>query len=159
MSIISFLLAMGISIGRKIERDNQSFPFTETGDGLESSSVSYLKEEFGDEYETIMAAACRNSCTGDDLLLLFAVRKAENGSPGNEFGVELQRGTNLDTQAGWAAATIMKNRERWTEGQDELFGTKGFIYFLGQRYCPLNSEMWIRNVTHWYERFKETSNE
>lgn len=133
-----------------------------------------LKSEFGIEYETIMAAASRNDCVGDNLLILFAVRKAENGPPGNEFGVVSQRGSTLNTQAGWAAATIMKNRERWNawaadnmkknikrwpniEGlprsQDNLPQIL-FICYLGTNYCPLNTEVWVRNVCHWFERFK-----
>ncbi len=118
-----------------------------------------LELEFGDEYETIMAAAERNGCDADNLLILFAIRKSENGPLGFEFGVECQRGTDLNTQAGWAAATIMKNRERYngSPGYEELFGIKGFIVFLGKRYCPLNSEEWIHNVTYWFDRFKNGS--
>lgn len=116
---------------------------------------SFLQKEFGDEYCTITLAAFRNDCYDENLLILFAIRKAENGPPGNEFGIECQSGTDLDTQAGWAAATIMKNRERWGEGYEELFGIKGFIVFLSRRYCPLNSETWAHNVWFWFERFKE----
>jgi len=153
------------------------FPFTEVGVGDTAISAPtsfspdsnlwripsiyiYLEKEFGDEYATILDAAIHNGCTEDNLLILFAIRKAENGGSGIEFGIEEQRGTNLNTQAGWAAATIIKNRERWenSEGYDELFGVEGFIYFLGQKYCPLNSEVWIRNVTHWYQRFKNEEN-
>lgn len=112
---------------------------------------NYLQTEFSDEYETIMAAAHRNGCFGDNSLVLFAVRKAENGGPGIEFGIECQRGTNLNMQAGWAAATIMKNRSRWYA----INARGNFIVFLGKRYCPLNSEVWIKNVTYWYEIFKE----
>ncbi len=109
-----------------------------------------LQAEFGDEYETIMAAAARNGCKGEDLFILFAIRKADNGPPGNEFGVMCQKGTDLDTQAGWAAATIVKNRQRWLMticGED-------FITFLGDRYCPaetdpVGNKNWKRNVMYW----------
>lgn len=114
-------------------------------------ALTYLQSEFGDEYETIMAAAARNSCSGDNLLILFAVRKAENGGLGIEFGIECRRGTDLNTQAGWAAATIMKNRERW----DTTITGDDFIAFLGKRYCPLNHEVWIRNVKFWVNKFKD----
>ena len=162
--VLTFIgtLALGIVIGRKIEQNNQiSFPFRTVGVGLsiESASTSILKKEFGDEYETIMAAADRNGCVGDNLLILFAIRKQENGPPGNEFGIMCQKDTSLDTQAGWAAATIVKNRKRWTKAQDELFGYKGFIVFLGNKYCPPEVDKtgninWIRNVTYWYEKLK-----
>ena len=168
------ILALGIVIGRKLEqkemgflrlKNNQiSFPLRSVGVGVDipSASTSFLKNEFPDEYENIRDAAARNNCVGEDLLILFAIRKAENGPPGNEFGIMCQKGTNLDTQTGWAAATIMKNRERWTEAQDKLFGYKGFIVFLGNRYCPSEVDKtgninWIRNVTYWYEKFKNDS--
>ncbi len=165
MAISCLFLAIGVIIGRKVEQNQQSsFPFGEVGVGLESASASLLKKEFGDEYKIIMAAAHRNGCFGDNSLILFAIRKAENGPSGNEFGIMCQKGTGLDTQAGWAAATIMKNRERWTKAQDELFGYKGFIVFLGNKYCPPEVDKtgninWIRNVTYWYEKFKGKENE
>ncbi len=137
---------------------NHSFPFREVEVVGPSASTSYLKEEFGDEYEIIMAAAARNGCHGESLLILFAIRKAENGGPGVEFGILCQAGTDLDTQAGWAAATIMKNRGRWKEADEELFGYKGFIFFLGTRYCPDDTVNWVRNVTYWFEKFKENEN-
>ena len=121
-----------------------------------------LETEFGDEYKIIMAAAARNHCEGDNRLILFAIRKAENGRPGLEFGVINDTANDLDSQAGWAAATIVKNRKRWEEqkGFEELFGDKGFIIFLGRRYCPPNASIeghanWVRNVIYWFERFRD----
>ncbi len=156
------ILAFGIMIGRVIPKENNqvSFPsLVEVGLGTESASTTFLKKEFGDEYEIIMAAALRNHCDGDNLLILFAIRKEENGPPGNEFGIKCPRhiNTNLDGQAGCAAYTIMKNRIRWEadEGYDELFGVKGFIFFLGNRYCPDDSVNWIHNVNFWYDKFRE----
>ena len=142
--------------------NHNSFPF---GIGVDSlpAPIPILEKEFGDEYETIMAAASRNNCVGEDLVILFAIRKAENGPFGNEFGIMCQKGTNLDVQTGWAAATIVKNRKQWTEAQEKLFGYKGFIVFLGNKYCPLEVDKtgninWIRNVTYWYEKFKGKEN-
>ncbi len=70
---------------------------------------------FGSEYKVIKQAADRNQCYGDDFIILLAIRKAENGRKGLEFGVMHPRAidTNLDIQAGWCAATIVKNRVRW----------------------------------------------
>jgi len=146
--------------GTEVETDSESVGTSEKTQGVGSSKIllspplaSFLKKEFGDEYETIMAAALRNRCQGENLHILFAIRKAENGGPGIEFGVEAKRGTDLDTQAGWAAATIMKNRSRWY-----ATNTRGdFIEFLGKRYCPNNSEVWIKNVKYWFDKFKENA--
>ncbi len=163
LSSISIICCITVLSLIPLQNNNQiSFPFSETV-GVDSNtgsvSTSLLKKEFPNEYEIILAAAHRNGCEQENLLILFAIRKAENGPSGLEFGVLCQAGTDLDTQAGWAAATIMKNRKRWTEAQDKLFGYKGFIIFLGNRYCPTSVDPqgninWIRNVTYWYERFK-----
>jgi hypothetical protein len=89
-------------------------------------------------------------------LILCAIRKAEAGAPGKEFGVKHPKawGTNLDTQAGWAAATVKKSNDRWIKA-----GSKGsFIEYLGKRYCPPEAhplnEHWYNNVKVWYKRFK-----
>jgi len=117
-----------------------------------------------DELPVILTAAERNNCRGDDLLILFAIRKAENGGPGCEFGIlhpkalaaiEAEPRRGLDIQAGWAAATIVKNRQRWIEGDYPY----DFITFLGNRYCPAAADLqgnknWKQNVRYWFEKFK-----
>lgn len=128
------------------------------------------------ELPVITKAAERNGVQGEDFLILLAIRKAENGSPGKEFGVmhpicqaliNIQPQNSLDIQAGWAAATIVKNRSRW-----ESAGRSGaFIDFLADRYCPAatdaegnpstslrmvnlsNHKNWKINVRYWYGRF------
>lgn len=108
------------------------------------------------ELPTILRAARRNKCEGDNLLILLAVRKAENGRAGRQFGIMHPAAvdTNLDTQAGWAAATIVKNRARWLSGDCPV----DFITFLGNRYCPASADPegnknWKRNVRSWFVKF------
>ena len=116
------------------------------------------------ELPIIRRAAERNGCRGEDFFILLAVRKAENGAAGREFGVlhpicqaliKLQPQKSLDIQAGWAAATIVKNRSRWIAA-----GRCGdFIDFLAARYCPASADAegnknWRENVKYWYGRFK-----
>jgi len=107
------------------------------------------------EFDIIFNAAMRNNCHGDNLRILFAIRKAENGGPGKEFGIKHPRAwnTNLDTQAGWAADSIVKNRKRWQNAGRP----KAFIDFLADRYCPkiidpVGHENWKKNVWFFYER-------
>ena len=122
-----------------------------------------LEQQVG-ELGIIAAAAKRNNCRGDDFLILLAIRRAENGGHGREFGIldeKCQAKINkhpersLDIQAGWAAATIVKNRRRW-----ELERCPGkFIDYLGDRYCPKKAdpqgnENWKVNVKFFYGRFK-----
>ena len=113
-----------------------------------------LKKKHGTEYDTIMKAALRNGIKADDhenLSLLFAIRKAENGGPGVEFGVlhPKAKNTNLDTQAGWAAATILKNKSRMKDFTISKFA---------KIYAPPKAENdpkglnanWASNVEHHY---------
>jgi len=108
------------------------------------------------ELPTIRRAANRNKCFGDDFIILLAIRKAENGRAGRQFGVmhPAALDTDLDTQAGWAAATIVKNRVRWA-----MSGGPDFIDFLADRYCPAEIDPegnvnWKINVRYWYEKLK-----
>jgi len=131
---------------------------------IASQSVSQsVIREFGAELDTIIKSAKRNGIepNTEDFAILLAIRKAENGKAGREFGVLHPRAidTDLDTQAGWCAATIMKNRERWKQAGKK----EPFIQFLGKRYCPVGAENdpsglnkhWIRNVTSLAKRFVE----
>lgn len=120
------------------------------------------------ELSVITQAAQRNHCKEDDFIILLAIRLSENGRPGREFGVlhpkcqalcEKHPERTLDIQAGWSAATIVKNRKRWHQQ-----GSKGtdFIDFLGDRYCPKEADPegninWKRNVSYWYEKLKSES--
>ncbi len=118
-----------------------------------------------DEIKTILNAANRNKLTPEQTVILFAIRKAENGAPGKEFGIMHPKawGTNLDTQAGWAAATVKKNYDRWIKDGKQI----DFISFLGNRYCPVNAENdpnglnknWIKNVSFWVQKIKSQNRE
>ena len=123
-----------------------------------------IKKMFGDEYSVIEKAAKRNGIdpNSQDFAILLAIRKSENGPKGKEFGILHPKAinTNLDTQAGWAAATIKKNRERWTEAGKK----EDFITFLGKRYAPQGvkndpknlNKNWIKNVTMWTKKFERS---
>ena len=83
--------------------------------------------------------------------VVAAIRFAENGRKGREYGILHPRvKPTYRSQAGWCAATVQKNYDRWTKA-----GSKGdFITFLGNRYCPVGAENdptglnkhWIKNV-------------
>lgn len=122
---------------------------------------SNLAAQFPGEYDIIKRAADRNSCTGDDFITLLAIRKSENGRAGRELGILHPSAvdTDLETQAAWAAATIVKNHARWRNA-----GSQGdFIDFLGSRYCPVGAsndpsglnQNWIANVKRWRSRLSQ----
>ena len=90
--------------------------------------------------------------------IVAAIRYAENGARGKEYGILHPRvDPTYRSQAGWCAATVQKNYDRWVKA-----GRRGaFIAFLGKRYCPVGADNdpeglnrhWIKNVTHYSERF------
>jgi len=123
-----------------------------------SCEASFAKPNIPEELPTISAAAQRNGCAGDDLLVLLAVRMAEDGPVGLEFGIMHPKAarTDLDTQAAWSAATIVKNRQRWIGARRP----GDFIGFLADRYCPASADPegnknFKRNVRYFFEKFKQ----
>lgn len=116
-----------------------------------------VQDKLGEEVPLIDKAAARNDVDGELRLVVYAIRVAENGGPGREFGIMDARADTYDKQAGWCAATVRKNHARWVRAGKEI----PFIQFLGNRYCPVGAENdpdglnahWVRNVTHWYEKF------
>lgn len=102
--------------------------------------------------------------------LLLAIRQAESGGSGREFGIlpeamseEMRRryyddkgiyepngmwreyierfpGDELEKQATWCAWTIIKNQERYRSSGENPDNIEGFINFLGDRYAPIGAE-------------------
>lgn len=90
--------------------------------------------------------------------IVAAIRHAENGRAGREYGVLHPRalGKSYRTQAGWCAATVQKHYDRWVKA-----GRKGdFLESLARRYCPVGAgndptglnRHWLKNVRHWRDR-------
>ena len=67
------------------------------------------------EWPAIIQAGRRNGLSDEQIVFLLAMREAENGPAGYEFGSKEVRGTNLDKQAGSAAASIKKNEKRYQQ--------------------------------------------
>ncbi|MEN3184806.1 MAG: hypothetical protein ABDK93_07440, partial [Atribacterota bacterium] len=90
--------------------------------------------------------------------LLLAIREAERGRKGFEFGIVAAKDTDLATQCEWACATIKKNFERFRES-----GEEDFIAFLGKRWAPVGAEndpkglnrFFVRNVRYFYNLFRK----
>jgi hypothetical protein len=131
---------------------------------------SRLQKHFGEEYPIIMAAAKRNGIAETDhenLSTLFAIRKAENGKQGKEFGVlhpkakgkkGESREATLDRQAGWAAATVMSKRRSHAASGGK---PEEFVSYLSTKYAPVGAENdprglnrhWHTNVSGWRDVF------
>jgi len=81
--------------------------------------------------------------------LLRAIRKAENGRRGFEFGVESPRAEGFTNQAGWCASIVNRRWDEWTMIQAETQDGEPFLHYLARRYCPVNREVWLSNVV-WF---------
>jgi len=130
-----------------------------------SSCVVYLWEEIDlpeREKKIIEEVANEYGLEGEDRLLLYIIRKVENGEPGFEFGVKAVKGTDFRTQAEWAAASIVKNRERY-KGWLAKGHSGDFLYFFayyggptGKGWAPIEgvSEEERRINLNWYPNAK-----
>jgi len=129
--------------------------------GNPEETTPTLKTIYAKEYAQIAEGAIQNGCEDPVLFcIVFAIRNAENGREGLEFGVMNPRAkdqpNSLRVQAGWCAATVYKNYHRWIKSESKL----DFIEFLGSRYCPVGAEndpdklnqYWITNVKGFAER-------
>jgi hypothetical protein len=111
------------------------------------------------EIPVIRAAAERNGIKfgSDDWFLLLAIRRAENGKPGREFGILSKTARTLDAQAANCACTIRNQHRR--SGLAKV--DDKYIQSLAGRYCPVGCDndngtnrFWIKNVTYYYKLLK-----
>lgn len=89
--------------------------------------------------------------------ILAAVRYAENGRQGREYGVLHPKavGECYRTQAGWSAATIQKQFDRYVISGGDPKDVAAYLVSLRNRYCPIGADNdpdglnshWLRNVT------------
>jgi LysM repeat protein len=147
-------------------RENQDA--TQTSADYHAKFHENLKTHFPNEYDTILTAAKRNNIGDtdyDNLSMLYAIRKGEAGRRGRQFGVlspaameqpgDTEEKT-LDRQAGWAASSLLKNRERYEQSDK----SDDFVTFMGKRWAPQGvandptnlNQHWAKNVS----KFKET---
>ncbi len=118
---------------------------------------------FPDEIPTIMKIAREYFDNGkleypvNPYALLFAIREAEKGRKGFEFGIIIAKNTDLETQCRYACETIVNNVKRF----HRQIGENDFITFLGSRYAPVGADNdphnlnahWVRNVKFFYNQF------
>jgi hypothetical protein len=122
---------------------------------IETKDGKAKAAQFQDAIEVNIRPECRAKLAP----IVAAIRYSENGSAGREYGILHKRvKPTYRSQAGWCAATVQKNYDRWVKA-----GSKGdYITFLGKRYCPIGAENdptglnkhWIKNVTHYSAKFK-----
>ena len=108
-------------------------------------------------FDDAIAVNIRPECVRELAPIVAAIRYAENGKT-YQYGIIHKRcPKGYRPQAGWCAATVQKNFDRWHKA-----GAKGdFITYLGGIYCPIGvkndptglNKHWIKNVTKFNKRF------
>ena len=96
--------------------------------------------------------------------IVAAIRYAENGRAGREYGVlhPKAKGKSYRTQAGWCAATVQKHWDRYTKAGGKASDTHAFLVSLAKRYCPVGADNdpsglnkhWLKNVSNFHKKFK-----
>jgi len=108
-------------------------------------------EDFHDAVETNIRPELHNKLAP----LVAAIRYAENGRAGREYGVlHPDVEPTYRSQAGWCAATVQKNWDRYKEQGGDTKDFKKYIAFLGSKYCPIDdprdtqglNKYWANNV-------------
>jgi len=112
-------------------------------------------------FDDAIATNIRPECVRTLAPIVAAIRYAENGKT-YQYGIIHKRcPKGYRPQAGWCAATVQKNYDRWIKA-----GAKGeFITYLGGIYCPIGADNdptglnkhWIKNVNKFNKRFAYTS--
>ena len=112
-------------------------------------------------FDDAIATNIRPECVRELAPIVAAIRYAENGTT-YQYGIIHKRcPKGYRPQAGWCAATVQKNYDRWVKA-----GSRGeFITYLGGIYCPIGADNdptglnrhWIKNVNKFNKRFAYTS--
>ncbi len=149
-----------------------------TAAALQTAMQNYSDFNFPSELDLIEYTSER---IGADLDLMLAIREAEKGRDGLQFGIMPTKAykknktlrerdgtrrpysSELEKQASWTACTIRKNMERYnTLPPKERKKYRDFIDFLGDRYCPVGADdphglniNWEGNVRSFYRKFSE----
>ena len=115
-------------------------------------------EDFHDAIETNIRPELHDKLAP----IVAAIRYAENGRAGREYGVlHPDVEPTYRSQAGWCAATVQKNWDRYKEQGGDTENLDEYITFLGDRYCPIDdprdamglNKHWIHNVSKLYKNF------
>ena len=97
--------------------------------------------------------------------VVAAIRYAENGGAGREYGVLHSKvKPTYRSQAGWCAATVQKNWQRYIDRGGDEKNLDQYLTFLGNIYCPLDdpndtmdlNKHWKKNVLYFYRDFQKS---
>ena len=125
---------------------------------IQNKDGSQGLEDFHDAVETNIRPELHDKLVP----LVAAIRYAENGRAGREYGIlHPNVKPTYRSQAGWCAATVQKNWDRYKQQGGDTENLEEYIAFLGNIYCPLNdsndimglNNHWKKNVLYFYRNF------
>lgn len=160
-------------------RGNRTIAYVATG-GIgprrfredEGGWVFYWETMIDAEYEKVVPIANR---WGVDPAFIMAIRKAENGGPGREFGVLSRAAATWELQCHWTCVTV-RNRLYATggvakvhdlhilpDGSRRLRYSRDFLQRMAERWAPVGAANdphglnlnWVKNVDYWYQRYMD----
>ena len=96
-------------------------------------------------------------------VIVAAIRYAENGGQGKEYGILHPRANTYRKQAGWCAKTVSNKYKAWKElvRKGKLDdGNKSFLIYLGSKYAPIGADNdphglnknWVPNVQFYQKK-------
>lgn len=126
-----------------------------------ANSLAAIQKKDGDkaalDFVDAVSVNIRPECRKMLVPILAAVRYSENGRAGREYGVLHPKalGKSYRTQAGWSAATIQKQWDRYLAAGGDPKDVSAYLLSLRNRYCPIGADNdpnglnsnWLRNVT------------
>ena len=125
--------------------------------------VYWAEDRMGSYYTAeqiqVLREECEENCGEYRKLwpIVAAIGRSENGAT-RAFGIMNDKADTWRKQAGWCAATVRKNYDRWRIAEpNNIRDINAYIRFLGKRYCPIGADNdptglnqhWVKNVT-WY---------
>lgn len=138
-----------------------SIPADDTGGLILHVSTGLTGTFLGDDEDRVIFGVAQQR--GIDARLLAAIRKAENGGPGREFGIVSVSAPSYADQVTIAANTIKNNVTRYEadRGYHAVVNgryTEEFIQYLSGIYAPIGAANdpsglnanWFRNVNNFY---------
>lgn len=131
-----------------------------------ANSLAAIQKKDGDkaalDFVDAVSVNIRPECRKMLVPILAAVRYSENGRAGREYGVLHPKalGKSYRTQAGWSAATIQKQFDRYCKAGGDPEDVAAYLTSLRNRYCPIGADNdplglnshWLKNVSSFRAR-------
>ena len=104
---------------------------------------------FASEKQVLKEVARKYKATPQEVALLKAIRRFENGRPGFQLGVEHPKAKGLQKQYEWALWETRQASRRWYAMEEKPC----YLWVLASDYCPGNRVNWYNGVKTLYIKY------